>query len=139
MYEYLDHTSDVYIHVCSESLEGLFAESAEAATEVMFNTRAVEMRRSIQVEMDAKDLEQLLYLWIDRLIYHFDSDSFALGRAEVEKVEVDGIARLSAILWGEEYDPAKHGQRTGIKAMTYSLMRIHHDGGAWHAYFVVDI
>lgn len=139
MYEYLDHVSDVYVHVVSESLEGLFADSAEAAFEVMLNTKAVGRRKSIPVEIAAKDLEQLLYLWVDRLIYHFDADSFALGRAEVRKVEVGEGARLSASLWGEEYDPAKHDQRTGVKAMTYSLMRINREGGVWHAYFVLDI
>lgn len=139
MYEYLDHISDVYIHVVSDSLEGLFGESAEATSEVMVNTRAVEGRKSIQVELAARDLEQLLYLWIDRLIYHFDADSFAIRRADVLRIDVGEGARLSAQLWGEDYDPVKHDRRTGIKAMTYSLMRVYREGGQWHAYFVVDI
>lgn len=129
----------MYIHVVSESLEGLFSDSAEAAFEVMLNTKAVDGRKSMPVEIAANDLEQLLYLWVDRLIYHFDADSFALSHAEVTKVEVGEGARLSAVLWGEDYDPAKHDQRTGVKAMTYSLMRIVWEGGKWHAYFVLDI
>ncbi len=123
----------------SESLEGLFSDSAEAAFEVMLDTKAVERRRSIPVEIAARDLEQLLYLWVDRLIYHFDADSFALSRAEVIRVEVGEGARLLASLWGDDYDPSKHDQRTGVKAMTYSLMRISQECGKWHAYFVLDI
>ncbi|MCQ8892270.1 MAG: archease [Candidatus Methanosuratincola sp.] len=139
MYEYLDHISDVYVHVVSDSLEGLFADSAEATFEVMLNTKAVESRKSIPVEITAKDLGQLLYLWVDRLIYHFDADSFALHRADVRKVEAGESARLSASLCGEDYEPARHDQRTGVKAMTYSLMEIKREGGMWHAYFVLDI
>ncbi|MBC7121170.1 MAG: archease [Candidatus Methanosuratus sp.] len=139
MYEYLEHISDVYVHVASGSLEALFAESAEAAFEVMLNTKAVERRKSIPIEIAAKDLEQLFYLWIDRLIYHFDADSFALARAEVAKVQVGLEPALSAVIWGDDYDPVKHDQRTGIKAMTYSLMRIYKEGRTWHAYFVLDI
>lgn len=139
MYEYLDHTSDVYVHVVSDSLEGLFADSAAATFEVMFDTKAVDGRRSIPVEISAKDLEQLLYLWVDRLIYHFDADFFALNRAEVFRVEVGEGARLSALLWGEDYEPSKHDHRTGVKAMTYSMMKIGREGGVWHAFFVLDI
>ncbi|MEN3058869.1 MAG: archease [Candidatus Methanosuratincola petrocarbonis] len=139
LYEYLEHISDVYVHIVSDSLEGLFADSAEATFEVMLNTKAVDSRKSIPVEITAKDLEQLLYLWVDRLIYHFDADSFALRRADVRKVEVGEGTRLYASLWGDDYDPVKHDQRTGVKAMTYSLMRINREGGVWHAYFVLDI
>ncbi len=139
MYEYLDHVSDVYVHVISDTLEGLFADSAKAAFEVMINTSAVDRRKSMQVEIEANDLEQLLYLWVDRLIYHFDADSFALSSAEVRRVSVESGARLSAVLWGDDYDPERHDQRTGVKAMTYSLMKIYSEGGKWHAYFVLDI
>ncbi|MEJ5292257.1 MAG: archease [Candidatus Methanosuratincola sp.] len=139
MYEYLDHVSDVYVHVISDTLEGLFADSAKAAFEVMLNTNAVDRRKSMQVEIEANDLEQLLYLWVDRLIYHFDADSFALSSAEVRRVSVESGARLSAVLWGDDYDPERHDQRTGVKAMTYSLMKIYSEGGKWHAYFVLDI
>lgn len=139
VYEYLDHISDVYVHVASESLEGLFSEAALATFEVMLDPKAVEIRKEVQVDLSAKDLEQLMYVWIDRLLYHFDAEGFALGQAIVKEISLSEGARLSALICGEEYDPAKHDQRTGVKAMTYSLMRIYREGKTWHAYFVLDI
>ncbi|MCQ5377230.1 MAG: archease [Candidatus Methanomethylicia archaeon] len=139
-YEFLDHISDVYVHVTAPDLAGIFSEAALATYEVMLDTGSVRPAKEISVDVEADDLEQLLYKWIDRLIYLFDAESFALSGAEVLSVaEGRGSSSISAKLRGEEYDPSAHGHRTGVKAMTYSLMRIFKGEGLWHAYFVLDI
>lgn len=139
VYSYLDHTSDVYVHIVSDTLEELFEEAAIATFEVMLNTSKVENKEVIDVEVKGYDLEQLLYKWVDQLLLIFDSRSFALNHAEVEEIEKDNGYRLKGRLYGEEYDPSKHEQRTGVKAMTYSLMKIFKNDGKWEAYFVLDI
>lgn len=139
-YEFLDHISDVYVHVTAPDLAGIFSEAASATYEVMLDTASVRPTKEIRVDIEADDLEQLLYKWIDHLIYLFDAESFALSSAEVLSLaEGRGHSTISAKLRGEEYDPSVHGHRTGVKAMTYSLMRISKVGGLWHAYFVLDI
>lgn len=142
VYSYLDHPSDVYVHIISDSLEGLFEEAAKATFEVMLDTAMVEERETLEVEIKAKDLEQLLYMWVDYLLLVFDSKSLAVARAnvkEIKKTEKESPFLLKAKIYGEEYDPKKHGQRVGVKAMTYSLMRIVQVREKWEAYFVLDI
>ncbi|MCX8181538.1 MAG: archease [Candidatus Methanomethyliaceae archaeon] len=142
VYSYLDHTSDVYVHIVSDSLEGLFEEAAKATFEVMLDTTMVKERDLLEVEIKAKDIEQLLYMWVDHLLLVFDSKSFAVARAKVEeikKAEKENSYFLYAKIYGEEYDPKKHGHKVGVKAMTYSLMRIFQVKGKWEAYFVLDI
>jgi SHS2 domain-containing protein len=138
----LDHPSDVYIHVISQTLEGLFEEAAKATFEVMLDTDSVRESEVLEVEVLAKDLEQLLYMWIDHLLLIFDSRSFAIAKARVDaikKVEGETPFLLKAKVYGEEYDPKRHGQKVGVKAMTYSLMKISQVGEKWEAYFVLDI
>ncbi|MDH5806564.1 MAG: archease [Candidatus Methanomethylicaceae archaeon] len=138
VYSYLDHTSDVYVHIVSNTLEELFEEAAIATFEVMLNTSNVEVKEVIDVEIDGDDLEQLLYKWIDNLLLVFDSRSFALRYAKVEEIKNNGRYYLKGKLYGEEYDPNKHEHRVGVKAMTYSLMKIFKND-KWEAYFVLDI
>lgn len=139
VYEYLEHTSDVYIHASSDTLEGIFKDAVVATFEVMLDAHSVKDSKAISVSFKADDLEQLLYLWVDKLLYLFDAESFAVSRAEITSLEASGPFSISAELHGEDYNPAIHGQKIGVKAMTYSLMRILQTGGQWEAYFVLDI
>ncbi|MGQ9759071.1 MAG: archease [Candidatus Methanomethylicaceae archaeon] len=142
VYAYLDHPSDVYVHVIADTLEGIFEEAAKATFEVMLDTSLVKERERLQVEVKAKDLEQLLYMWVDHLLLIFDSRSFAVARTWVNVIRSKRRKTpyiLTAKVFGEEYDPKKHGQRVGVKAMTYSLMQILQSGERWEAYFVLDI
>lgn len=143
VYSYLDHPSDVYVHVESDTLEGIFEDAAKATFEVMLDTHSVKELARVQVEVRAKDLEQLLYMWVDHLLLIFDSKSFAVANAKVEikkkKDESEVPYLLRAEVFGEEYVPERHGQKVGVKAMTYSLMRIFKKRKKWEAYFVLDI
>jgi SHS2 domain-containing protein len=139
VYEYLDHTSDVYVHSRSDTLAGIFEDAAKATFEVMLNTKAVKEASIVEASIKADDIEQLLYMWVDHLLYLFDADGFAVSRAEVTIGTKEGPVSLQAKIFGESYDPPRHGQRVAVKAMTYSLMRISKVEGAWDAYFVVDI
>jgi SHS2 domain-containing protein len=139
VYEYLDHTSDVYVHTKSKTLAGIFEDATKAAFEVMLNTSAVRGTSVVEASVNADDLEQLLYMWVDHLLYLFDAESFAVSRAEVTIGSKGGPASLQAKIYGESYDPSRHGQRVAVKAMTYSLMCISKTGRAWEAFFVLDI
>lgn len=139
VYEYLDHTSDVYVHSKAECLAGIFEDAAKATFEVMLNTAAVKGSSAKEISISADDLEQLLYMWVDHLVYLFDAEGFAVARAEVTMDAEGSPASLQARIFGEDYDPERHGQRVAVKAMTYSLMRISKIEGGWEAYFVVDI
>jgi len=142
VYEFLDHKSDVYVRVVAPSISRAFEEAALATFAVMLDQPSVRCKKTIDLKIEATDLEQLLYMWVDRLLYHFDADGFALARAEVRSLRraPAGGFRLSARLHGEDYDPESHGQKVGVKAMTYSLMRISRapSGGA-ELRFVLDI
>ncbi len=142
VYEYLDHKSDVYVHVTSASISRAFEDAGAAAFDVMLDQGSVRCKRTIDLALAASDIEQLLYMWVDRLIYHFDAESFALARAEIKSLRrrKSGGFALTARLHGEAFEPNVHGQKVGVKAMTYSLMKVMWAGaGKAELYFVLDI
>ena len=139
VFSYLDHPADVYVHVSNGSMDGVFEDAALATFEVMIDVSQVGVSSAVTAEIDADDIEQLLYKWVDRLLYFFDAESFAVGRTQVMVSRDLPRPSLTARIFGEPYDPKKHGQKVAVKAMTYSMMQISREGGVWEVYFVLDI
>ena len=140
VYRYLDHMSDVYVQVSSSTLEGIFEDAAKATFDVMIDASSVKPSIEKNEALDADDIEQLLYKWIDHLLYLFDAESFAVSKAEVKICNSqDRTHSLTARILGEMYSPVLHGHKVAVKAMTYSLMRIQKTERGFEAYFVLDI
>ncbi len=139
-----EHTADVLIEGWGRTLEELFEEMAKAMFEVMTDTKRVEPRIKIHVEVCGFDLENLLYRWLEELLYHHDSKNLVFSKFEVKKIfekSVDGEKEvcLEADAWGEEFDRSRHEPRTVVKAVTYAQMRIWREGDVWRATTVLDI
>ncbi len=95
---------------------------------------------SIPVQLSGADLEQLLFNWIDEVIYRFDGgEKVAIGNDLEVHVDEGGDKIDGRDEGGEPYRPEKHGFRgTIVKAITYHLMRIDRNG-LYKIQFVVDI
>ena len=138
------HTADVVIEAWGPSLEAVFEEMARAMFEVMTDTSRVEPRTRVDVEVCGIDLENLLYRWLEELLYHHDTKNLVFSRFEVRKIyeRSEGEEKevcLEGSAWGEEFDPSKHEPRTVVKAVTYAQMRIAREDGRWVASTVLDI
>ncbi len=139
-FEHREHTADVLIVAYGRSLEELFGNAARGVFEVITDTSRVESRVSREVKVEGVDLEQLLYKWIEELLYLHEVEGLVFGVFEVHCVERRGESyMLKATVKGEPFDPAKHEYRTMVKAMTYAQMRIEKTNSVWRASFVVDI
>jgi len=139
-----EHTADVLIEGWGPSLEALFEEMAKAMFEVMTDTSRVEPRENLRIEVCGSDLENLLYRWLEELLYYHDSRNLVFGRFSVKKIfekETDGEKEvcLEAEVWGEEFDRSRHEPRTVVKAVTYAQMKIWREGEVWRATTVLDI
>ncbi|KUO93263.1 MAG: archease [Thermocladium sp.] len=137
-FEYADHTADIMIIARGKSLGEAFKNAALGVLNLMYDTSKVRTAYSHRVELSGIDLEQLLFNWIDEVIYQFDGAKMAIGN----DIDIDVDERtisLKAEFKGENYDPAKHGFRgTIVKAITYHLMKIEKDN-EYRIQFVVDI
>lgn len=138
MFDYVPHTADVKVIVDSDSLNGLFSESAKAYSNFVLNGFSKKNKESYSelrnVSMKSENIEALLFDFISELIFLFDSSSFLSFIAETNIEEVKGGYRLDAILKGDLITDAIED----VKAMTYSEMKIWHDKG-FHCEFVMDI
>jgi len=125
-FKFLDHTADVIIHATGKNLQEAFEQAALGFFTVVTEPSTVKENLSKEVKLISENIESLLYDWIDQLIFWFDTEYFIGHRIQVlelKKLE-DGKFFLSAKVFGEEFDPNRHPQKTEVKAMTYSFMKV---------------
>jgi len=135
-----EHTADVIIQAWAPTLEGAFEEAARGTFEVITDTGKVAPTVKVDIEEEGFDLENLLYRWIEALLFYFDTEQLVFSRFKVHRIRGEGEEyRLAAEAWGERFDAKKHEHRTIVKAMTYADMEIKRDNGCWRLRFVVDI
>ncbi|MDP8002696.1 MAG: archease [Caldisphaera sp.] len=135
-FEFLDHTSDVLIRAYGRNLEESFEQSALAVYEVMTDTKKVKQIESRYIEIEGFDLYNLLYRWIESLLFYTDSEGLVFSKFNVEKINEN---KLKAVAMGEKFNKEIHEHRTIVKAMTYSQMDIKFSNNCWIIDFVVDI
>jgi SHS2 domain-containing protein len=93
------------------------------------------------VSVEAEDEQALLYSWLENLLVRFDVSSRVYSRFQVYelKQDNDGMFRLKAKIWGEPFNPQKHPQKVGVKAVTYHRMEIIKQPNTVVLKFILDI
>jgi len=138
-FEWVEHPSDIGFRAYGKDLAETFENAALALFEVMVDTGKVEPREEVEVELEAEDEGALLYDWLDRLLYFHDTRNLVMSKFNVEVSKTKSGLKLKARVKGEPFDPAKHTERTAVKAMTYHMMEIKHEKDRCSVQAVVDI
>jgi len=139
-FEFLEHTADAYIAAYGETLEEAFENAAYATFEVMTDVDMVAPAAEESVEVEANDEHALLYNWLEELLIRFETTGNLYSRFKVSKVEKTCIGlRLEAKIWGERFDPERHPQKVGIKAVTYHLMEVEKKPEVVSVKFILDL
>ena len=154
-FEYLDHTADVQLHAWGKTLSQAFEQVAACMFNYMTPLEGIEaglrarlgevapdeeegkrdeglvgdtsVVRVITVE-DAKDMDSLMFQWLDELLFGFSTEYFVPVRIRVVELRTDGTGGgsfgLVALAVGGVFDAKRDVCGTEIKAITYSAMQI---------------
>jgi SHS2 domain-containing protein len=134
-YRYLEHATDAFIEVKASSLEEAFVLAAKSVVETILDMDLVEGKSSRQITVTGKDLNYLLYNWLEEMIILTITDGFAAKSVTV-RLEKNSEYRITADLRGEDIDIKKHHFKVEIKAPTFHLMEINQDGGILMRYLL---
>ncbi|UCE15857.1 MAG: archease [Candidatus Bathyarchaeota archaeon] len=139
-FEFLEHTADAYIAAYGESLEEAFENAALATFEVMTDIGKVKPETGDLVEVEAHDECALLYSWLEELLIKFETTNNIYCRFKISNLEETPAGlKLKAKIWGEPFNPEKHLQKVGVKAVTYHRMEIVRKPMAVTVRFILDI
>ena len=75
-YRFLAHTADAKFQAYGDTLEEAFSNAALAVASLMWDWEKIKKKIEHQVEVQGKDLKQLLSAFLEEIIYLFDSKMF---------------------------------------------------------------
>jgi SHS2 domain-containing protein len=139
-FEFLEHTADAYIAAYGKDLAEAFVSAAVAMFDVMTNVAEVNPLVEDRVEVVAEDEYALLYSWLEALLVKSEVNAMLFSKFQIlELNETPQGFGLQARIWGEKFDPTKHLQKVGVKAVTYHRMEIVKSPGRVTLRFILDI
>jgi SHS2 domain-containing protein len=139
-FEFLEHTADVYIRAHGKTMEEAYENAALAMFEVMTDTNKIAQMHAEIAEVEAEDQYALLYNWLEALLVKFETENMLFSRFQIMNWrETEESFKFRGKVWGEKFDPDKHPQRVGVKAVTYHRMVIIRDPDRVILEFILDI
>lgn len=150
-YEYLDHPADVQIHAWGDNLREAYEQAVMGMFGYMTEIETVEMLEVREVEAEGDDLLGLLFHFLDECLFVFCCEPFFVARKVVItdwEVETggegeggggEGVLKVRAKLYGEEFKLGKHPQGTEVKAITYASMQVYDKPDQHEVFVIVDI
>ena len=133
-FEELEHTADILMRVRGATLNELFAEAGRAMFSVMYGPceeRGVERR----IDLEAENLESLLIDYLSELLFITEVENTVFCAFDVD---LRGT-RLSAVLRGEPFDPARHSAGSLVKGISYFGLEIVKEEEGYVVEIIFDI
>jgi len=138
-FEYLEEeaTADLAVRSYGATLEEAFVNMALGMMNAMTPLERVEPKEEREFEVSGGDLGELLYNFLDELIFMKDVENLIFSKISVEITEDQ--TKLRARCWGEPFDLTRHEPKIDVKAVTYSIMEVKKEVDGWTIRTVFDI
>jgi len=140
-FEFLDHTSDVYVRAYNKTLEGAFEQTAYSLmTTITPNLKVILPIHERSIEIKAEDKESLLFDFLSEFLFIFDVEELIFSSIKIHYIKkVENSFVLKSLLKGEKFSKKKHEIGTEVKAVTYNMMEIREKKEQVEIYIVFDI
>ncbi len=135
-YEFIDHTADIGLVVYGSDLPEIFSHAARGMFDIIVDLEGVKERRQYSLKIKANDLEELLVVFLNELLYRYEVEGFIAKRVKVR--EVNGT-HLVAVIYGEPRRIDQHRIKTEIKNATYHQLAIRKINQRWKAQVIFDV
>lgn len=132
-FKFLEHMADIKFRAYGKTRGEVFENSALALSEYVSKGQKIKKNIIKKLEVKGKDDEEMMYNFMDEIIYLMDADNFILSRVKV----LIRKGKLTAELAGDDtsgYDELSH-----VKAATYAEMYVRKSGDRWEAQVVIDV
>ena len=135
-YKFLDHTADVLFEAYGKDLNEVFENSALASFDVQVELKKVNANIKKRIKLENKDIGNLLYDFLEELIYLKDAESLVFSKF---KVKITGNYILYADIEGEKINQNKHDLKVDVKAVTLHDFSLKKTKNGYKARILLDI
>ena len=133
----MDHATDAIIEVTAKDLKEAFSVTADAVINLTLDQDKVEENEKKEFSAQGKDVNYLLFSWLEEIPFVLITEGFAIRRVEFEIIEENGY-KINAAAYGEPLDVHKHNFKVEIKAPTFYDMEIRQNDGVYMR-FLLDL
>jgi len=143
-YRYIEHLSDIGLEFYGNTIEELFENAAEGMFSVMSDLKLVKPleKRKVKITSENASYDDLLILWLERLLYLYEVGSILFSEFKVKKIDMKNHRLiLDAEISGEKIDLSKHKITVSVKAPTYHMLEIKKDNRRhkWEGRIIFDV
>jgi SHS2 domain-containing protein len=130
--------TDAVIEAYGSTLEEAFESAAKALNDTMIDLKGVTPDREIRIEASGRDLHELLFDWLDKVMLLLVADWIVMSEFSVKIMQDNGYS-LQGIAMGEKLNLQKHHYKVEIKAVTYHEMEIRQESSNTIVRFLLDL
>ncbi len=138
-HKFLDHTADVFFVAKANTLPELFEQCGLAVEETMVDLSKVLSKQKIKILGEDKEIDRLLYDFMDELIFFKDYKQLMFCKFEINIEEKEGKFVLTCFASGEKLDIARHEPKVDVKAVTMHQFEVKKIDKGWQANVILDI
>ena len=137
-FDVLEHTADAKFKAYGKSIEQAYENAAFAMVGLMYAPEMIAAEKIEKITVHGKDMEQLLYNFLEELLVLQDAKSFVMHGfvTHLRIIKAKDKIRLDAEVIGDEIKD-EYEVRPVVKAMTYAEIKISEK--PIYVQFVVDI
>jgi len=130
-------SGDFVFEAFGKTVEELFESCAKACFSAMTELSKVDTAEKFPVDVDAENIEDLLFNFLAELIFLKDTEKIFLSEFDI-KIDIDKFS-LNSVAWGEMIDYNKHDIRTDVKAVTYHNLQVRQVEGEFRVRAILDL
>ncbi|MDP2767058.1 MAG: archease [Candidatus Methanoperedens sp.] len=141
-YKYLEDVAiaDVAFEAEGKTITELFESSGFALTNAMIkDLRQIEQKVDKSFEVEAEDVEMLLFNFLQELIFYKDAERLLFNKFDLDIEQKEGGWHLSAKAYGEEIDREKQELLADAKAVALHQFKVEETVQGWRAMVIVDV
>jgi SHS2 domain-containing protein len=135
-FEVIDISGDIGLKSYGKSLKEAFLNAALGMTSLITDLDAIEEKKTLTVSIESHSRDGLLVAWLNELIFHFDAYGFIGKKMQIEQLSDN---KITATIYGEDFDPGRHEGKLLIKAATYHNLRVEKKDDIWEIEVIFDI
>ena len=135
-YRFLSHTADVKFQAEGKTLEKAFSEAALALKETIAEKIKIREKIKKKIEIQGKDLENLLYNFLEEILFLLDSEEFLFSKIKDLKIDEKKLI-LKAVVLGDK--ASNYRFSNDVKAITYNSMFVKKEKNKYVVQVVLDV
>jgi len=133
-FKFFEHTADIKFQSYGKNLKEAFENAALATFTVMYKGK-VKARKKKKIKVKGRDLESLLYNFLEELLFLLDSEGFFLSEVKV-KIDEKKLELVGEIK-GDKAE--NYPISLDVKAVTYNEMFVKKKREGYICQVVLDV